>query len=111
MNRLLSLIFLSLIAAAFIGCNIFDTTSELVTYDFSNADRIFKDGTSVAQLTSESDRLFRIDQLIRMRPINNTTFEIVNFIPVDLQDVVTTTRITTGWRTHLHAMPVCILST
>ena len=96
MNRLLNLIFLSLIAAAFIGCNTFGTTPELITYDFNNADRIFKDGTSVAQLTSESDRLFRIDQLIRMRPINNSTFEIVNFIPVDLQDVVITLSIKDG---------------
>ena len=46
--------------------------------------RIFKDGDSKAEITAFR---YRPDAIIRMTATSNTTFELVNFVPVNLEDV------------------------
>ena len=46
--------------------------------------RIFKDGDSKAEITAFE---YRPDAIIRMTATSNTTFELVNFVPVNLEDV------------------------
>jgi hypothetical protein len=46
--------------------------------------RIFEDGDSKAEITALR---YRTDAIIRMTAMNATYFELVNFVPVDLEDV------------------------
>ena len=46
--------------------------------------RIFEDGDSKAEITAFR---YRTDAIIRMTTMTATTFELVNFVPVDLENV------------------------
>jgi len=60
------------------------STPELALPTLDNYTRIYRDGDSVADLTSLT---YRTDAIIRMTAKTNTTFELINFVPVDLEDV------------------------
>ena len=59
-------------------------TPELALPTLDNYTRIYRDVDSVADLTSLT---YRTDAIIRMTAKTNTTFELINFVPVDLEDV------------------------
>ena len=60
------------------------STPELALPTLDNYTRIYRDGDSVADLTSLT---YRTDAIIRITAKTNTTFELINFVPVDLEDV------------------------
>ncbi|MEM7340353.1 MAG: hypothetical protein AAF467_16970 [Actinomycetota bacterium] len=47
---------------------------------------MYTDSEPLSVLTS-ADRLFRIDRLVRVRPVSETRIEIANFAPAELRDV------------------------
>ena len=58
--------------------------SPLQLLNLDGSPRIFEDGDSKAEITALR---YRTDAIIRMTAMNATYFELVNFVPVDLEDV------------------------
>lgn len=59
-----------------------------VEYSFdsdANSTLMFKDGDPVATMSSEAMR-FQIGKVLRVKAVNETTIEIANFAPVDIDD-------------------------
>lgn len=51
----------------------------------SNSKLMFQDGESMALLTAESRR-YDIGKVLRVKAVNETTIEVANFAPVDIED-------------------------
>lgn len=89
-STLKKLVFLSLTIFAF-SCKKNITSIDPVTtveYNFDNENNsglMFKDGESMALLTSEARR-YEIGKVLRVKAINETTIEVANFAPVDIAD-------------------------
>lgn len=83
------------LSAAFFSCTKDDienvsTAKSVSTVEYSfdsdaNSKLMFKDGDPVATMTSESMR-FEIGKVLRVKAVNETTVEIANFAPVDIED-------------------------
>lgn len=90
------LLALFICATFFNGCSNDDTETETlfkesvvpVEYSFDtdvNSTLLFKDGDLVEKMTSESLR-YEIGKVLRVKAVNETTIEITNFAPVDIND-------------------------
>lgn len=63
-------------------------SQKIVEYSFdddNNSKRMFEDAESVAELTSSSRR-YPIARVLYVKAINNTTIQVANFAPVDIED-------------------------
>jgi hypothetical protein len=59
--------------------------TELSFDNDSNSKLMFQDGESMALLTSEARR-YEIGKILRVKAVNETTIEVANFAPVDIED-------------------------
>ena len=77
------------VGALFFSCSKDDNESvSTVEYSFdteANSSLMFKDGDPVATMTSEAMR-FEIGKVLRVKAINETTIEVANFAPVDIEN-------------------------
>ncbi|SHF42220.1 hypothetical protein [Pedobacter caeni] len=60
-------------------------TTELSFDNDNNSKLMFQDGESMALLTSEARR-YEIAKVLRVKAVNETTIEVANFAPVDIED-------------------------
>ncbi|MDR7373018.1 hypothetical protein [Flavobacterium aquidurense] len=84
----------AILSALFVGALFFscskDDSENVATVEYSfdtdaNSGLMFKDGDAVATMTSEAMR-FDIGKVLRVKAINETTIEVANFAPVDIED-------------------------
>lgn len=61
------------------------SVKELSFDNDSNSKLMFQDGESMALLTSEARR-YEIGKVLRVKAVNETTIEVANFAPVDIED-------------------------
>ncbi|CAM1369876.1 conserved hypothetical protein [Tenacibaculum sediminilitoris] len=69
----------------------------LESYSFdseANSSLMFQDGEELSTMTSEW-RAYEISKVIRVKPIDNTTIEVANFAPIDIEDITITATIET----------------
>ncbi|MFW0739903.1 hypothetical protein [Flavobacterium sp. T12S277] len=90
----ISTVLVLLLCTIFFSCEKEDTSPvssipvTTVAYSFdsdANSKLMFKDGDLLQTMTSESLR-YEIGKVLRVKAINETTIEIANFAPVDIQD-------------------------
>lgn len=60
-------------------------TTELSFDNDSNSKLMFQDGESMALLTAEARR-YEIGKVLRVKAVNETTIEVANFAPVDIEN-------------------------
>jgi len=86
-------IILPLLIILFIGCKKRDkvlpteivSTKELSFDNETNSKLMFQDGETLSLLTAESRR-YEIGKVLRVKAINETTIEVANFAPVDIEN-------------------------
>lgn len=85
-------IILPVLVLLIIGCKKKELTDSPLTavkelsFDNDNNSKLmFQDGESMALLTAEARR-YEIGKVLRVKAINETTIEVANFAPVDIED-------------------------
>ena len=87
MKKFLSII---IICLSIISCSKDNVALELKEYSFdeTNSQLMFQDGTAQSVMTSLDDRTYEIKNVIRVRAMDPFTIEIANFAPIAFKNVI-----------------------
>ena len=87
MKKFLSII---IICLSIISCSKDNVALELKEYSFdeTNSQLMFQDGTAQSVMTSLDDRTYEIKNVIRVRAMDPFTIEIANFAPTAFENVI-----------------------
>ena len=87
MKKFLSII---IICLSIISCSKDNVALELKEYSFdeTNSQLMFQDGTAQSVMTSLDDRTYEIKNVIRVRAMDPLTIEIANFAPIAFENVI-----------------------